>query len=167
MDGSDNASSCSVRRGRRPHDTSRNFRHENRETSETPARTRCRSAGEGPGRTARVHVCEESHCSIVPMNHSNKDGTSSAESEEGRLRLKENTLSSDTYPTPSGTARVPQVRECANWYSFRSAIDPREEPDALRSARPGPSGWYYASGIPTGFVNCQKHEELTGMASSV
>jgi len=35
------------------------------------------------------------------------------ESEEGRLRLKENILSLDTYPTQSGTARVPQVEECA------------------------------------------------------
>jgi len=35
----------------------------------------------------------------TPMNHSNKDGTSSAESEEGRLRIKENTLLFDTYPT--------------------------------------------------------------------
>jgi hypothetical protein len=68
-----------------------------------------RSAGEGSGRTARVYVCEESHCGIVPMNHSNKDGASSAESEEGRLRLKENTFLFDTYPTPSGTARVPRV----------------------------------------------------------
>jgi len=49
----------------------------------------------------------------TPMNHSNKDGTSSAESEEGRLRIKENTVPSDTYPTPSGTARVPRVGECA------------------------------------------------------
>jgi len=88
--------------------------HENRETSEIPAvRIGCRTAGEGLGRTARVHVSEESHCSIVPVNHSNQDGTSSAESEEGRLRLKENALSSDTYPTQSGIARVPQVRECA------------------------------------------------------
>ena len=30
MDGSDNASSYSVRRGRRPHSTCRNFMHENR-----------------------------------------------------------------------------------------------------------------------------------------
>src|SRR5215472_16903507 len=109
MDGSDNASSCSVRRGRRPHGTSRNFTHENRETSEAPAvQANGRSAGEGPGRTARVHVCEESHCGIVPMNHSNKDGISSAESEEGRLRLKENTFPFDTYPTQCGTARVPR-----------------------------------------------------------
>ena len=89
--------------------------HENRETSETPAAPRGgRSAGEGSGRTARVHVCEESHCGIVPMNHSNKDRASSAESEEGRLRLKENTVSFDTYPTQCGIARVPRVSECAD-----------------------------------------------------
>ena len=34
-----------------------------------------RTAGEGSGRTARVYVCEESHSGIVPMSHSNKDGT--------------------------------------------------------------------------------------------
>ena len=91
MDGSDNASSGSVRRGRRPHGTPRNFMHENRETSETPAAQPCsRSAGEGSGRTARVYVSEESHCGIVPMNHSNQDGASSAESEGGRLLIKEN-----------------------------------------------------------------------------
>ena len=50
--------------------------HENRETSETPAApSGSRSAGEGSGHTARVHVFEESHSGIVPMNHSNKDGT--------------------------------------------------------------------------------------------
>jgi hypothetical protein len=88
--------------------------HENRETSEMPAtRVRRRTAGEGSGHKARVYVCEESHRGIVPMNHSNKDGTSSAESEEGRLRIKENALPSGTYPTPSGTARVPRVGECA------------------------------------------------------
>jgi hypothetical protein len=54
------------------------------------ANVSCRTAGEGSGRTARVHVCEESDSGILPMNHSNKDGTSSAESEEGRLRIKEN-----------------------------------------------------------------------------
>jgi hypothetical protein len=32
------------------------------------------------------------------MNHSNKDGASSAESEEGRLLIEENALPSDTYP---------------------------------------------------------------------
>ena len=107
MDSSDSASFCSVRRGRRPHGTPRNFMHENRETSETPAGDR-RSAGEGLGHTARVYVCEESHCGIVPMNHSNKDGTPSAESEEGRLRIKENAGQSHTCPTQSGEACVSQ-----------------------------------------------------------
>jgi hypothetical protein len=73
-----------------------------------------RTAGEGSGRTARVFVSEESHSGIVPMNHSNKDGTSLAESEEGRLLIKENTFPSGTYPAQSGTARVPRVGECAD-----------------------------------------------------
>src|SRR5215472_13096240 len=89
--------------------------HENRETSETPAANPSRrSAGEGDGRTTRMYVSEESHRGIVPMNHSNKGRVSSAESEEGRLRLKENTFSFDTYPTQSGTARAPRVGECAD-----------------------------------------------------
>jgi hypothetical protein len=89
--------------------------HENRETSETPAvQPGSRSAGEGSGRTARVYVCEESHCGIVPMNHSNNDGILWAESGEGRLRIEENTLPFDTYPTPSEAARVPGVGECAD-----------------------------------------------------
>jgi len=88
--------------------------HENRETSEMPAAdSHCRTAGEGSGRTARVHVSEESHRGIVPMKHSNKDGTLSAESAEERLRLKENTFPFDTYPTQCGTARVPGMGECA------------------------------------------------------
>ena len=74
--------------------------HENRETSKILAAILgCRSAGEGSGHTARMHVSEESHRGIVPMNHSNKDRESSAESEEGRLRIKENTPPFDTYPT--------------------------------------------------------------------
>ena len=141
MDGSDSASSCSVRRGRRPHSTSRNFMHENRETSETPvAKPGGRSAGEGSGHTARMHVCEESHRGIVPMNHSNKGGVSSAESEEGRPWIKENT----------SIRHVPDTeRDCAcsnGWASVRrsrlgSAVtDLREEPDTLMSARPGLCG---------------------------
>jgi len=73
-----------------------------------------RTAGEGSGHTARVYVTEESHSGIVPMNHSNKDGTLLAESEEGRPLIKENTLPSGTYPTLSGSARVPRVGECAD-----------------------------------------------------
>jgi hypothetical protein len=75
MSGSDSASPRSVRRSRRPHSKPRNFMHENRETSETPAgEPSRRSAGEGLGHTARMHVNEESDSGIVPMNHSNKDG---------------------------------------------------------------------------------------------
>jgi hypothetical protein len=100
---SDNASSCSVRRGRRPHGTPRNFLHENRETSEIPAgKPDGRSAGEGSGRTARVYVCEESHSGVLPMNHSNKDTRLSAESGEGRPLIKENAGQSNTFPTQSG-----------------------------------------------------------------
>ena len=40
--------------------------HENRETSEMlVARKRCRTAGEGHGRTTRVHVSEESDSGIL------------------------------------------------------------------------------------------------------
>src|SRR5271169_5502397 len=103
MDRSDSASFCSVRRGRRPYGTSRNFMHENRETSEAPmAQPGDRSAGEGSGHTARMHVSEESHSGIVPMSHSNKDGRTSAESEEGRPLIKENAGQPNTYPTQSG-----------------------------------------------------------------
>src|SRR5213592_1937181 len=77
--------------------------HENRETSEMlAARERCRTAGEGHGHKARAYVCEESHSGILPMNHSNKDGTSPAESGEGRPLIKENARQPNTYPTQSG-----------------------------------------------------------------
>jgi len=69
-------------------------------------KVRCRTAGEGSGRTARAYVPEESHRGIVPMNHSNKDGTSLAESEEGRLRIKENTLSIRHVPDSERGLRV-------------------------------------------------------------
>ena len=115
MDRDASASNCSVRRSRRPHSKPRNFMHENRETSKAPAvQTDSRSVGEGLGRTARMYASEESDRGIVPMNHSNKDGVSSAEDEEGRLRIKENTFPLDTHPTPSGTARVPRVGEYAD-----------------------------------------------------
>jgi hypothetical protein len=49
--------------------------HENRETSEMPASELSdRTVGEGSGRTARMHVPEESDSGIVPMNRSNNDG---------------------------------------------------------------------------------------------
>ena len=49
-----------------------------------------------------MYVAEESHSGILPMNHTNKDGTSSAESEEERPLIKENAGQPNTYPTQSG-----------------------------------------------------------------
>ena len=73
MNKGDSASPCSVRRSRRP---------------QTRLETSCtrtgRTAGEGLGRTARMHIPEESDSGVVPMNHSNNDGQLSAESGEGK-----------------------------------------------------------------------------------
>src|SRR5262249_3829868 len=103
IDRGDSASSCLARRSRRPHSTPRNFMHENRETSETPAaQPGSRSAGEGKGHAARGHVGEEAHSGIVTMNHWNKNTEPSAESGEGRPLIKENAGQSSTYPTQSG-----------------------------------------------------------------
>jgi RNA-directed DNA polymerase len=66
-----------------------------------------RTAGEGPGRTARMHIPEESDSGIIPMNHSNQGGQPLAENEEGRPLTKENTHQSGTHPTQGG-ARVSQ-----------------------------------------------------------
>jgi hypothetical protein len=120
--------------------------HENRETSEMPAvEPGSRTAGEGSGHTARMYVCEESHSGVVPMNHSNKDGASLAESEEGRPLIKENTLPFDTYPTQSGIARVPRVGGCADkLYACRHSSEIRtgcanERPSG--SVRGAPGNW--------------------------
>ncbi len=76
--------------------------HENRETSEMPAvKPGIRTAGEGPGRTARMHISEESDSGTVPMNQSNKDERLLAEIEEGRPLIEENTLQPNTRSTQS------------------------------------------------------------------
>src|SRR5215471_19292047 len=103
--------------------------HENRETSETPAvKPGRRSAGEGLGRTARMYVSEESDRGIVPMNHSNKDEVSSAESEEGRPWIKENT----------SIRHVPDTeRDCAcsnGWASVRTRVTLGRYSSAIRAA---------------------------------
>jgi hypothetical protein len=83
--------------------------HENRETSETPAAQSSRPAGEGSGRTTRMHVPEESDRGIVPMNHSNKIEQSMTESEEGRPLIEENTHQASTRPTQSGARVSPEL----------------------------------------------------------
>src|SRR5271170_597433 len=76
--------------------------HENRETSEMPAvKPDTRTAGEGLGRTARMHISEESDSGTVPMNQSNKDEKLLAEIEEGRPLIEENTLQPNTRSTQS------------------------------------------------------------------
>src|SRR5665811_1589575 len=110
MSRDDNASPCSVRRSRRPQARLEASYTRTGETSEMPAaKVSRRTAGEGLGHTARVYVPEESHRGIVPMNHSNKDRPSSAESEEGRLRIKESAGQSNTcllYTSPSPRDRT-------------------------------------------------------------
>src|SRR6266566_1185239 len=98
----DSASTCSVRRSRRPQtrlETSCTRTGRPRRHLVKPGR---RSAGEGKSHTARAYVFEESHSGIVPMNHSNKDGEPSAESAEGRPLIKENACQPNTYSTQSG-----------------------------------------------------------------
>jgi len=93
-----------------------------------------------------MHVTEETHCGIVPMNHSNKDGTSSAESEEGRLRIKESASQSNTCPTQSGEACVSQgltgVRTSGSLGRYSSEIRTgcaKERPSG--SVRGAPGDW--------------------------
>jgi RNA-directed DNA polymerase len=91
--------------------------YENRETSEASAVTGdCRSTSEGSGHNARVHAYEESDSGIVPMNHSNKDGQLSEESEEGRPLIKKNACQARMSPTQSGSCMsqgLARVRQAA------------------------------------------------------
>jgi group II intron reverse transcriptase/maturase len=72
-------------------------------------------------RTTGMPVGEESDRTILPMNPSNKEGKPedrpTAETEEGRVRIKENAREFHTFPTPSGGERVSQglsgVRQAA------------------------------------------------------
>src|SRR5579862_4114902 len=114
--------------------------HENRETSEMPDESLIRPAGEGKSRTFRTHVSEESDSGIIPMNHSNKDERSSAESEEGRPLIKENTHQLITHSTQSearvsqGLAGVPQSSEgteAAEVHRIAPSFDCRSAPRQL------------------------------------
>ena len=75
-----------------------------------------------------MYVVEESDSGVVPMNHSNNDGRPSAESEEGRLLVKENAHPSHTHPTQCGE-RVSQGLVGVRKAAYRqSATYPRQEP---------------------------------------
>jgi RNA-directed DNA polymerase len=77
--------------------------HENRETSETSRPNQDRDRSEKAiRRTADRHVSEVSDRAVVPVNLSNKEEQSSAETGEERARAKENIVQSNTSPTLSG-----------------------------------------------------------------
>ena len=60
-----------------------------------------------------MYVSEESDSGIVPMNHSNKERTPSAENEEGRPLSKENIVSAQHVPDTERGLRVPWVSRWA------------------------------------------------------
>jgi RNA-directed DNA polymerase len=97
--------------------TSRNFLHENRETSEMSENTNTTDReAKASCRTASMPVSEESDHAVVPMNPSNKDGHPSAEREEGSAWTKENARPSHTYPTQRGVSvsqGLARVRQAA------------------------------------------------------
>ncbi len=72
-----------------------------------------RPVSEGKSRTAHMHVFEESDSGILPMSHSNKNGKSLAESEEGRPLIRENTHQASTHSTQSEARVSPVWQVCA------------------------------------------------------
>jgi len=77
--------------------------HENRETSGVSRSFRDRDRSEkAQSRTSGMHALEGSDRTIVPVNQPNKEGSSSAEAGEGRVRTKENIVQPNTSPTQSG-----------------------------------------------------------------
>ena len=87
--------------------------HENRETSDVPASSNNRTAGEGSGRNARMYAPEESDSGIVPMSHSNKVEHSMAESEEGKAADQGEHPSTTHAPDTERGKRVTGVGGCA------------------------------------------------------
>ena len=76
--------------------------HENREISCTSwTKDQDRSA-KAINQKADVNVQEKSDCAVVPVNRSNKEERSSAETGEGRARTGENIIQSRMRPTQSG-----------------------------------------------------------------
>ena len=76
--------------------------HENREISCTSWTKEQDRSAKAINRTADVHVQEKSDCAVVPVNQSNKEERSSAETGEGRAQTEENIIQSRMRPTQSG-----------------------------------------------------------------
>jgi RNA-directed DNA polymerase len=76
--------------------------HENREISSTSCSKEQDRSAKAINRTADMYVQEKSDCAVVPVNQSNKEAQSSAESGEGRAQTKENIVQSHKLPTQSG-----------------------------------------------------------------
>jgi hypothetical protein len=95
-----------------------------------------------------MYVCEESDGGILPMNHSKQRRKPSAESEEGRLRIKENTVSSRHVPDSARDCACPTGGRVCGQATRLAATHLREEPDALMNARPGLCGGHRADWCP-------------------
>ncbi len=76
--------------------------HENREISCTSWSKEQDRSAKAINRTADMNVQEKSDCAVVPVNQSNKEERSSAETGEGRAQTEENIIQSRMRPTQSG-----------------------------------------------------------------
>jgi RNA-directed DNA polymerase len=76
--------------------------HENREISCTSWSNDQDRFAKAINRTADMNVREKSDCAVVPVNQSNKEERSSAETGEGRAQTEENIIQSRMRPTQSG-----------------------------------------------------------------
>src|SRR6202521_6184331 len=76
--------------------------HENREISCTSWSDDQGRSAKAINRTADMNVQEKSDCAVVPVNQSNKEERSSAETGEGRAQTEENIIQSRMRPTQSG-----------------------------------------------------------------
>ena len=96
--------------------------HENREIScMSWSKDQDRST-KAINRTVDMNVQEKSDCAVVPVNQPNKEGSPSAEAEEGRARAVENIVQSHMLPTQSGNCMSQGTGRCAA--SSFAAIDP-------------------------------------------
>ena len=103
MDGGDNRESPDGSAQSKSPRAPGNFMHGNRETSGASApETAADRREKAQCHTARMHAPEESDRGVVPMSRSNNKAQAEAESEEGRLRIKENVSPIYTQPTQSG-----------------------------------------------------------------